>query len=119
MLFLSRSPNVARRYGTVYRLDFQADTLPEITLGEWFRGECPGTSFIIRGDCGYDFPEDTLVLREDPRTPFVPVEDVESLDDGLAITHDPVSPGDRQFQAYLTEHYGGDFKHFSAAVARL
>ena len=119
MLFLSRSPNVARRYGEVFRLELQVDTLPVITLDDWFNGDCPGTSFIIRGDGGYDFPVDTLVLREDPRTTFVPVVDVESLDDGLAITHDPVSPDDRQFQAYLTEHYGGDFQQFSADVARL
>jgi len=112
MLFLSQSPNVATRYGTVYRLDIQTSTLPAITVDEWFNGKCPDTSFIICGDGGYDFPVDTLVLREDPRTRFIPVDDVTRLDDGLAITHDPTSPSDRQFEAYLLEHCDGDIKQF-------
>ncbi|WP_372997624.1 hypothetical protein [Marinobacter sp.] len=114
MLFLSRSPNVARRYGRVFSLAYPADGLPAISVDDWFSGACPESSFLILGDGGYDFPVDTLVLREDPHADFVPVADLESLDDGLAFTHDPLSPDDRQFEAYIAEHYAGNVEAFTA-----
>ena len=86
MLFLSRSPNVASRYGTVYRLDMDASALPRISVDDWFNDRSlePGGSFVIEGDNGYDFPVDTLVLRHKPASAFVRVASPEALDDGLA-----------------------------------
>ncbi|GBO89202.1 hypothetical protein [Marinobacter salsuginis] len=116
MLFLSRSPNVARRYGRVFKIDYPVTGIPAISVEDWFSGQCPATSFLILGDGGYDFPVDTLVLREDPETEFHAVADIEALDDGLAFIHDPLSPEDRQFDAYITEHYDGDVHAFTADI---
>jgi len=110
MLFLSRSPNVASRYGTVYRLDMDASALPRISVDDWFNDRSlePGGSFVIEGDNGYDFPVDTLVLRHKPASAFVRVASPEALDDGLATAHEPEGPGDRQFETYIEEIYGGN-----------
>ena len=116
MLFMSRSANVARRYGTVYALHYEASALPVITVEEWFCGQSHHGSFLIQGDGGYDFPVDTLVLREDPANSFVLVPSPDELDDGLAIVHDPTSAEDRQFEQYIEEHYDGDFSSWESDV---
>lgn len=118
MLFLSRSPNVARRYGTLYSLAVDTGGLPAITVDQWFSGRCPEGSFLISGDRGYDFPVDTLVLREPPANRFVQVADPDELDDGLAIVHDPASPSDPQFEEYIAEHYDGDVSEWERDVER-
>lgn len=111
MLFLSRSPNVARRYGTLYQMEMDASALPRISVDDWFNSQpaVPEGSFVIEGDDGYDFPVDTLVLRHQPASVFVRVANPNALDDGLATAHEPETPEDRQFWAYIAEMYDGDF----------
>lgn len=116
MLFLSRSANVASRYGQVYALCLPSLPLPTISVDDWFNmvGPAGSGSFLITGNGGYDFPVDTLVLREPPAGEFrpVPKQELIELDDGLARSHDPVSANDRQFDAYISEHYDGDYARF-------
>ncbi|TNC80787.1 MAG: hypothetical protein C9356_11735 [Oleiphilus sp.] len=113
MMFLSLSPNVARRYGVVYRLIISVDHLPRISVTDRFdRAYTPAGSFIIAGTSSYDFPVDTLVLRQQPANLLCRVMDVDALDDGLAITHDPQNEDDRQFGTYIDDHYAGDLERW-------
>lgn len=116
MMFFSRSINVARRYGPrVWQLPHSAlgNELPRITLHQWFNTEpddLPMCSFIIEGDGGYDFPADTLVIRQYlPECCCEVAQDaLISSDDGLALSHEPRFKGDRQWKSYVEEHYDGD-----------
>jgi hypothetical protein len=112
MLFLSRSPNVASRYGRVFSLQYDTRGLPCITVHDWRKGLIPNVTFIISGNSGYDFPVDTLVLRQPPDSSFQEVIRPEDLDDGLAFSLHPLSPADRQFEAFIADVYGGDIDHW-------
>ena len=112
MLFLSRSPNVARRYGRVFSLQHDTRHLPRITVQDWWKGTIPDVTFIILGNSGYDFPVDTLILRHPPASSFQEVINPEGLDDGLAFTHHPLFPEARQFEVFIADVYDGDVDHW-------
>ncbi|WP_138437976.1 hypothetical protein [Marinobacter shengliensis] len=116
MMFFSRSANVARRYGSVVEVDIDLRGIERITALEWLSGRALPETFIICGDGSYDFPVDTLCLRHDPGVELRPVPDLDALDDGLAITHEPNSPDDRQFQAFINDFYDGDIAQWSREI---
>lgn len=112
-LFLSQSPNVARRYGAAVVLlsGVNHQTLPQMTVTNWLNGnEPPATDFVITGETdSFDFPVDTLVLRSYPGEPFVPVSqpDLEKLDDGRAC-FEPSGPDDREWALFVEDICGGE-----------
>jgi len=121
MLFLSRSCNVARRYGhCVASLDLDDGLLPKMSIEDWVRGEePPEDSFVISGaEDSFDFPVDTLVLRSDPGEPLLRVskERMVELDDGRAI-REPTSTKDREWRLFVDDIYCGDIKAWKRDTA--
>jgi len=112
MMFFSASCNVARRYGRyVGALDLDTEKFPSISVEEWLSGKTPpAESFLIKGDPeSFDFPVDTLVLREAPGALINPIrrEDWSMYDDGRAI-REPTSKRDREWQLFVDDVYAGD-----------
>lgn len=111
MMFFSASCNVARRYGAqILQLSLPADDLPRISVEAWLNGDLLEDSFVIKADPeSFDFPVDTLVLRQDPDQSFERLsrEAIKGLDDGLAF-REPVSRSDRQWQLFVEDVYHGD-----------
>ncbi|KXS55589.1 MAG: hypothetical protein AWU57_38 [Marinobacter sp. T13-3] len=124
-MFFSASANVARRYGESVVCLSSERLAPVVSVSDWLAGDdarLPSTgSFIIRGESdSYDFPVDTLVLRETPDAPLVALspEELAQLDDGLPMTHDPDGPGDRGWAVYVDDFYGGDEDQALADIQR-
>jgi len=112
-LFLSESPNVARRYGQTYQLAFNASALPRCSVDDYLNDRhIPSGSFVIESNGSYDFPVDTLVLREAPLTSFSPAPDLSQLDDGRALTHEPDGEHSREFSLYLKTFYDNDLRAY-------
>lgn len=117
MLFLSKSVNVAARYGSVFKTSF-SKLVPTISVEDWFKERFPKKgSFIIKTDKGYDFPVDTLVAREAlPPLSRISDDEITLLDDGFAYNHEPKSVSDRQFKVYIDEHCEGDINQWQNSV---
>ena len=122
---LSKSSNVARRYGEVWKVHKLTEALPKISLKDWLDSNLPesNSSFVVTGDESYDFPVDMLILRSPEGVEFEKVENLRELDDGLAYKHDPDSESDRQFELYVRDHYDSNvdawYEENDAAVVHM
>ena len=115
-LFLSRSVNVARRYGHPFVVELDIpDNVVRITVDQWLNAPCddqPGNRLLIISgqSTSYDFPVDTLVVQSELEGSFeraLPIEMAEP-DDDLVFRHEPVSQSGRQFDVFLEDFYEGD-----------
>lgn len=112
MMFFSASCNVARRYGHhVVATELHTEFLPVMSVEDWLSGSnIPDGTFIIEGESdSFDFPVDTLVLREAPESPLAPLtkEQIRALDDGRAY-REPTSRSDRDWRLFVDNIYCGD-----------
>ena len=109
-LFLSLSPNVAKRYGDrIHTTDICIKNLPRIRISQWLDNKIPDAkNFIVIGENdSFDFPVDMLVIREATENSFRLVDFAECDDDGLAF-REPTSADDRQWELYVKDVYDGD-----------
>jgi len=131
LLCLSGSVNIARRYGEIIsRFTLSEDAVVyECTLLDWMSGRAPTCSqlaaegyaaaVVAAETSSFDFGAPTIfVLRADvfQYGGVASAEEIASLDDGLAFSHEPKSPGDRGWAVFVDTVYGGDE---SAATADL